>query len=71
MALTSRQREAAEIYRQEEEAKEWLNESRYRARYLSKFLQDIGDLQDEKAEKLLDEIRVRADHLKLVLGQYE
>jgi hypothetical protein len=67
MIMNARQREAAELWRRGEREKKQAEESRYRARYLQKWLRDQGDTKVPAAESKLKEIRKLADELSKIL----
>jgi hypothetical protein len=63
MAKSTAQKEAAELWRREQQEEEWAEESRLKARYLVKYLRDVGDTKNAEAESKLNEIRKLADKL--------
>ena len=67
MAKSTAQKEAADLWRREQQEAEWAEESRLKGRYLQKWLRDIGDMKHPEAEAKLREIRRLADELKDLL----
>lgn len=63
MAKSTAQKEAADLWRREQQEEEWAEVSRLKARYLVKYLRDVGDTKNAEAESKLDEIRKLADEL--------
>jgi hypothetical protein len=67
MAKSTAQKEAADLWRHEQQEEEWAEESRSRGRYLQKWLRDIGDMKHPDAEAKLREIKKLANELKDIL----
>ncbi len=67
MALTPAQKEAAAEWRREESNLKWIEESRSRARYLQKYVRDIGNIDHPEAEDKLSQIRQLADEINDLL----
>ena len=61
MAKSTAQKEAADIWRREQQEEEWAEGSRLKARYLVRYLSDVGDTKNAEAESKLNEIRKLAD----------
>ena len=67
MAKSTAQKEAADLWRREQQEEEWAEESRSKGRYLQRWLRDIGDMKHPEAEAKLREIKKLADELKDLL----
>jgi len=68
MKMSVQQKEAAKLWKWEEEEAKYAEESRFHASYLSKWLRDnVGNTKVPEADKILEEIRGLADKLKNIL----
>ena len=67
MSKSSKQKESAALWYSEQEEEKWVEESRHKARYLEKYLRDIGDIKNDEAETLLNQIKILAKDLNRVL----
>ena len=59
-----KQREAADLWRREEQEKRDQEESRDKAYYLYKGLRDIGDTGSDELDQMINEIKKIADKIE-------
>jgi len=57
MAKTPQQKEAAELWRREQQELEWMAKDRSKAYYLPKYIRDICNTGDVELNALVDEMR--------------
>lgn len=69
--MNARQREAARLWEMEQREEKAREDSRHKARYLQKYLSDIGDTGCPEAEEKLNQIRVLVRQVKDLLDTDE
>ena len=69
MALNSKQKEQADLWRQSILDEQYAEQSKDKALYLWKYLRNIGDTMNPEVEQRLSKIRKLVDEIKNILEE--